>query len=201
MDIHGNKPSDAEQAVIDGITSFATRSVESDRSRGLMVIGPPRSGKSWYLHAFQTFAWPQSSMDDDPAAGSRSVAIVAVPGSPPTHLAQEIAKSLRETIGRVEPSDAILERTRNLLSRRNVDLLLVDEAHHLIGRRSRGSGEGEVETDDLLHVLTVLDVPFVLFGDETLPDELAQAEPQLSRRIVDTIRLDPTTSAGVASVA
>jgi len=201
MDIHGNKPSDAEQAVIDGITSFATRSVQSDRSRGLMVIGPPRSGKSWYLQTFQTLAWPQSSMDDDPATGRRSVAIVAMPGSSPVHLALGIAKSLGETVAGVEPSAAILERTKSLLYRRNVDLLLIDEAHHLIGRRSRRSGEGGGDAGDLLHVLTVLDVPFVLFGDETLPDELAQAEPQLFRRIVDTIRLDPMVSPGVASVA
>jgi len=123
-------------------------------SRGLCIVGEPRSGKSELIDIYAKDIAP------DPDR-------ILVVGFPSTSTHRQFTVSVLQALGDAYPSEGKTEERLNRclkrMEERNIELLILDEAQHLLNSSANPEGH-QRGADWLKEFLDKSGVPFVLSG-------------------------------------
>ncbi|MAY29563.1 MAG: hypothetical protein CL627_10140 [Aurantimonas sp.] len=154
-------------------------------ARALLVVGAPGSGKSTILESYMD---KHGQVEETPDGDIRRVIALEMPHSPGR---KQVVAAILRALGYPARDDwdtnMILDRISTQLREQRVELLLIDEAHHIVENRKE---EAEEDVSEFLKsLLNRSGTQLVLFG---LPMLLGLKEyPQLDRRLEASVVIEP----------
>ncbi|WP_168926776.1 TniB family NTP-binding protein [Nitrincola schmidtii] len=155
--------------------------------RGMMFVGETGVGKTTILEYYRELYCTENGLDIKPVRGKYPVLLIRLQADSGKrsflfNLCVElgITPNLRETVNDLE------RRAITLLKNRGVELVLLDEFHHLASR----NGKKNLESlgDLLKNLMDLTKIPFVLAGTLTALTVL-ENHPELQRRFAASTRL------------
>jgi len=163
----------------------------SKKGRGIALLGPSGAGKTTVLEEYIRSYVPAKHF---PSA--KPIVFVEVPSSPtPKSLGTAILISIGDRFAHRGSAEEKLFRIVTLLAGLHTELIIFDEAQHLVERRRRPNGE---TTDWLKNLLNASKIAVVLAGLKKTEDLLFSNE-QLRRRFSSTAHHDRFTLHDVKS--
>ncbi|WP_061937679.1 TniB family NTP-binding protein [Aureimonas sp. AU22] len=178
---------DAVEKLDDIRTRSKVPEIESAKGRGLLVVGDSGAGKTTVVEEFLLSAGYQK----DPVAGEDGdrmpILHIDMPSSPTR---RQVVKAIMNELGypvRDEWNTAhILDQISYLCEQMGVEIIVIDEAHHIMD--AKGDGEEEI-SEFLKSLLNACKCQFALFGLPTLLRLRGYA--QLKRRFQPPVVLVP----------
>ncbi|QOD82935.1 TniB family NTP-binding protein [Chromobacterium haemolyticum] len=156
------------------------------KPRNLMILGPSGAGKSSVLEEYRSY-FPAI---EEPEQRRIPVLLVEIKSFPTVRsVAEDILKAMGVPMAYRGTVNEKTDRVVSSLAKFNVELLMFDEAQHLLGANKRSFGSNE-ETEWLKTLLNLINIPVVLSG---LPyaEALLSTNEQLKRRLEGICRLSP----------
>ncbi|MCS3805042.1 hypothetical protein HNO92_002221 [Chromobacterium alkanivorans] len=168
------------------ISRIHKMALAGNRPRHLMILGPSGTGKSSVLEEYARYfpAIEESEFRRIP------VLQVEIKSSPTVRsVAEDILKAMGVPMAYRGTVNEKTDRVISSLQKLKVELLMLDEAQHLLGATKRSFGSNN-ETEWLKTLLNQIEVPVVLAG---LPygQALLSANEQLRRRLDGVCTLTP----------
>lgn len=157
------------------------------KARTLLVVGRSGAGKSTLLESYGDANAIDEAASSD-LTDVRPVIRLEMPWRPTRKMVvTALLKALGYPTKKNWDIEEITERLAGLFSDMGVEIVLIDEAHHILtGKTEKGTTE---VAEFLKSLLNRCGVQFVLFG---LPDlEALEESAQMKRRFQPTVRLEP----------
>ncbi len=166
-------------------TRYRTPGQRKLPARALLVVGAPGSGKTTILESYMD---KFGKVEETPDGDVRRVIAVEMPHSPGRkQIMATILRGLGYPVRDDWDVDAITDRIARQLREQRVEVLLIDEAHHIVENRKE---ESEEEVSEFLKsILNRSGTQLVLFG---LPLLIGLKDyPQLDRRFECSVIIEP----------
>jgi len=154
----------------------------SGKGMGIAILGPSGVGKTTVLKEYI-----RSNCEASPAVGSKLALFVEVPSTPtPKSLGTAVLAAMGDQFAHRGSAEEKLFRIVKLLAGLKTELVIFDEAQHLVERRRTPTG---ATTDWMKNLLNASKVAVVLAGLKRAQDLLLSNE-QLRRRFSATVYCD-----------
>lgn len=154
--------------------------------RNVMVLGPSGAGKSSVLEEYVR----HFPVIEEPEFRRIPVLHVEIKSSPTVRsVAEDFLKAMKLPMATKGTVNEKTDRVISSLQKLKVELLMLDEAQHLLGARKRSYGANN-ETEWLKSLLNQIQIPVVLAG-LSYGEALLSTNEQLRRRLEGVSRLKP----------
>lgn len=169
-------------AILNRLEALQASGPRPGEGRVLAFVGASRSGKSTILRA-------HAKKSDSPQLRSCRVPSLTLPNKCNERtFAAEVLKAMGDAAAFANTRVQSLSRIPLVAESMGVEMIIIDEAQHLVNRRNRAVN---YEAADAIKVLSdLVGIPIVLAGTEDL-DILIRANPQLEGRLVGRISISP----------
>lgn len=157
-------------------------------ARGMMFVGDTGVGKTTILNCYQDIYCTENQFEMEPKRGKYPIVLTRLNSKSGS---RSFLRNLCKQLGVIPPSTETVNdletRAITLLKKREVELVMVDEFHHLASRDGRKNLDS---IGDLLkNLMDLAQVPFVLVGTLKALTVL-DGHPELQRRFAASTRLD-----------
>ncbi|KEA61843.1 putative transposition protein [Marinobacterium lacunae] len=164
-----------------------THGTRFPEARGMMFVGETGVGKTTILKFYREEYCRCNQIETKPARGKYPVVLMRLQSdSKKSSFLRSLCIELGITPNERETVNALERRAITLLKKRQVELVMIDEFHHLAGR----DGKKNIESlgDLLKNLMDEAQVPFVLAGTFKALTVL-DGHPELQRRFVSSTHL------------
>lgn len=172
------------------------------RRRGILVVGPSRSGRSSILDAVGRLEQPEAPAIGQSCTSIKAFVLTAGPSATTSQLVRDILLGLGDKLRRPAFHAVEVQRAGSLLRENGFQILLIDDADDLLDQKEFEPGDGDGEFHmPLADFLSMLAVPFVLVGREDLDDRVKRRDDWFGRMIAAIARLNDPLEATSAAAA